>query len=285
MAKKRKCFEFFTLGGSQRWEDVFFYQKWRIQRNYKTKQYRLLDNWDIRRAEGSFDDCYKSFVKYIEIYQLSRQHGHMVIMLHGLAQSKNMFQPLWRAITSYGLMAAAINYPSTYKRVDAHVRQLDFFLNHLEDVSEVSFIVYGSGALILRKLLYFDAAWKKKIKIGKIIEINPLSKGCVLYQKLGKYKLWRKILGPILADLSPSSAQKIPEYNPQYKVGIIRCKTIPMKLCSWLPKKIRKILPFSQGHTHGHIREIQKIKSNTFTVLSNLDVVSKCILFLKDGAF
>ena len=66
-------FDFFTLGGSQFWEDVFFYQKWRIQRNYKTKQYRLLDNWDIRRAEGRFENCRRAFLKYIEVFQLSRQ--------------------------------------------------------------------------------------------------------------------------------------------------------------------------------------------------------------------
>ena len=285
MAKKHKCFEFFTLGGSQRWEDVFFYQKWRIQRNYKTKQYRLLDNWDIRRAEGSFDDCYKQFLKFIEIYQLSRQHGHMVIMLHGLAQSKNIFQPLWRAVTSYGLLAAAVNYPSTYKRIDSHVRQLDFFLNHLEDVEKISFVTYGSGALILRKLLYFDAAWKKKIQIEKIIEINPLSKGCPLYQTLSKYKWAQKLFGPILADLTPAGAQKIPEYNKQYKVGLIRCKTAPMRFCAWLPRKLRKSLPFSQNYTHGHITDIEKIKTNYFSVLSCPDVVSKCIRFLKDGEF
>lgn len=285
MTKKKKCFEFFTLGGSQRWEDVFFYQKWRIQRNYKTKQYRLLDNWDIRRAEGSFDDCYKAFLKVIEIYQLSRQRGHMVVMLPGIAQSKNIFKPLWREITKYNYMAAALNYPSTYKKIDSHVRQLDFFLNHLEDVSEISFITYGSGSLILRKLLFFDADWKKKIKIRKIIEINPNSKGSHFWKKMNKYRWAQKLFGPILSDLTPTGAQKIPEYNKKYKVGIISCKTIIMQICDHLPKKIKKYLPFHEDYMHGNIKNIVKIKTPYLLSLRAPDVASKCISFLNKGEF
>ena len=285
MKKKNKCFEFFTLGGSQRWEDVFFYQKWRIQRNYKTKEYRLLDNWDIRRESGSFDDCYKKFLRIIEIYQLSRQHGHMVIMLPGIAQSKNIFKPLWREVTQYNFMVAALNYPSTYKKIDSHVRQLDFFLNHLEDVSEISFVTYGSGSLILRKLLYFDADWKKKIKIRKIIEINPNSKGSLFWKKLSKYKWAQKLFGPILSDLTPNGAQKVPEYNKKYKVGIISCQSVLMRICGYLPRKIKEFLPFFEDFAHGGIKDIAKIKSQYFWVFSSPDIASKCISFLKKGEF
>ena len=285
MKKKKKCFEFFTLGGSQRWEDVFFYQKWRIQRNYKTKEYRLLDNWDIRRETGSFDECYKTFLNMIEIYQLSRQRGHMVIMLHGIAQSKNIFKPLWREVTKYGFMVAALNYPSTYKKIDSHIRQLDFFLNHLEDVKEISFVTYGSGALVLRKLLYFDADWKRKIKLKKIIEINPPSKGSNFWENLSKYKWAKKLFGPIIGDLTPRGAQKIPEYDNKLKVGIIYATTWWIKLCEYLPLRIRKFLPFYEEYGHGNIKDIIKISSKTFSILSGPDVASKCIKYLKRGEF
>jgi len=285
MKKKKFCFEFFTLGGSQRWEDVFFYQKWRIQRNYKTKEYRLLDNWDIRRASGSFDDCYKKFLQAIEIYQLSRQRGHMVIMLHGIGQSKNIFKPVWREITRYGFMVAAVNYPSTYKKIDSHIRQLDFFLNHLEDVKDISFITYGSGALVLRKLLFFDAEWKKKMKVGRIIEINPPSYGSHFWKLMSRYNWVRKLFGPMLGDLTPNNARKIPEYDKRYKVGIISAQTWIMKLCNYLPIKIKKRLPFFEEYVHGDIKEVAKISTSTTFVLSAPEVSSKCVKFLKHGEF
>ena len=285
MVLKNKHFDFFTMGGSQRWEDVFFYQKWRIQRNYKTKEYRLLDNWDIRRASGSFDDCYKKFLKMIEVYQLSRQRGHMVIMIHGLGQGKNVFKPVWREVIRYGFMAAALNYPSTYKKIDSHVRQLDFFLNHLEDVKEISFITYGCGALILRKLLYFDATWKQRIKVKKIIEVNPPSKGSVFWQNINKFKWGQKLFGPILNDLSPASAQKIPEYHKSYKVGIISCRTILAQIFDYLPDKLKKYLPFYEEYGHGNIRDIFTIRTKCFRTLQCPDVASKCIKYLKSGEF
>ena len=86
--------DFYTLGGSHFWEDVFFYQKWRIQRNYVTKSCRLLDNWDIRRHEGSFEECREAFVKYIDAYEIARPNGHMIIMIHSIGQSKNIFKRL-----------------------------------------------------------------------------------------------------------------------------------------------------------------------------------------------
>ena len=204
-------FNFYTLGGSQFWEDVFYYQKWRIQRNYKTKKYRLLDNWDIRRAEGSFENCRRAFLKYIEVFQLSRQKGHMVIMLHGLADSKNIFKPLWRDVIKTGLLAAAINYPSTRKRIDGHVRQLDFFMNHLEDIKEVSFVTKGVGSLILNKALSFDSPWHHKIKINRIVEINPVSENTTsLFVTLSKFRFFNWLLGPMLQELRPDVIQKIP---------------------------------------------------------------------------
>jgi len=285
MKTKKKCFEFFTLGGSQRWEDVFFYQKWRIQRNYKTKEYRLLDNWDIRRESGSFDDCYKTFLKVIDIYQLSRQRGHMVIMIPGIAQSKNIFKPLWREVTKYDFMVAALNYPSTYKKIDSHIRQLDFFLNHLEDVKEISFVTYGSGALILRKLLYFDAEWKKKIKIKKIIEINPPSHGSKFWKNLSRYQWANKLFGPIIHDLTPNGVKKIPEYDKKFKVGIIYATTWWISLCEYLPECIRNFLPFYEDYVHGDIKNVIKINSKTMSILTSPDVASKCVRFLKQGDF
>ena len=285
MKKRAKCFEFFTLGGSQRWEDVFFYQKWRIQRNYKTKEYRLLDNWDIRRESGSFDDCYKKFLQVIEIYQLSRQRGHMVIMLHGLGESKNIFKPLWREVIKYGFSAAAINYPSTYKRLDSHVRQLDFFLNHLEDVSEISFVTHGSGSLILRKLLYFDAEWKKRMKIRKIVEINPLSKGSSCWDKFKKLKIGQKIFGPILTDLTPVAAQKIPEYSKKTRVGIIHCEPHFIKACAFLPQCLKNYLPYFEDYQHGDVKEIVKTRSSKLFSPFSAETNSKCVKFLKEGEF
>ena len=278
-------FDFFTLGGSQFWEDVFFYQKWRIQRNYKTKKYRLLDNWDIRRAEGTFSQCRRAFLKYIEVFQLARQKGHMIIMLHGLAESKNIFKPLWRQVTKEGFMAAAINYPSTRKRLDGHIRQLDFFMNHLEDVKDVSFVTHGIGAVILKRLLSFDSPWQHKLKIHRIVEVCPPATGCVLYKLLGKYRLFQWLFGQILKDLTPQIMEALPNYpNPQQN-GVIRCPSLWKKLSFILPEAWQKAAESTEEVSLSNgTREIT-ITNYRLNPFKNEEIVKKCVKFLVSGKF
>ena len=278
-------FDFFTLGGSQFWEDVFFYQKWRIQRNYKTKKYRLLDNWDIRRAEGTFNKCRRAFLKFIEVYQLSRQKGHMVIMLHGLGESKNIFKPLWREALNEGLLAAAINYPSTRKRLDGHIRQLDFFLNHLEDVQKVSFVTHGIGALILRKLFSFDSPWQHKLKIGRIVEVCPPNQGSSFAGLLGKYRLFQWLLGPILKDITPKAASALPPLPFPEQVGIIQCSSLLQKLSFLFPEAWQKALTASDEAKLQGCDQMITISNWMPNPFRNEELTQKCVKFLLHGKF
>lgn len=278
--------DFYTFGGGLAWEDVFFYQKWRIQRNYMTKQCRLLDNWDIRRFEGTFDECRSAFFKYIEIHELSRQRGHMIVMIPGFGESKNIFKPMWRAALKEGYMAAAVNYPSTQKKIGGHIRQLDFFLNHLEDVSEVSFITSGVGGLILRGLFSLDTPWRKKLKIGRIVEIAPPNHGNPLLVKLSKYKICDFIMGPMAPELTSRKAELIPYYPKGIESGMIILRESFFK----------RVLNFFFGiknnnQTAGEEKrrlgatDAIEIKNHKFNAFNNQKIVEKVMQFLNFGKF
>ncbi len=190
-------FDFYTLGGNFYWEDVFFYQKWRIQRHYKTKVCRLLDNWDIKRFEGEFSQCYDEFLKHIEINEIPKQSGHMIIMLPSFIESKNVFKPLWREAIKKGYNVAAINYPSTLKDSDSHAKQINFLLNNLEDINEISFVTKGAGAIVLNKVIKSKARWKNKLKVSKVVSINSPQEASNITKKIIENKFIKKILGPM----------------------------------------------------------------------------------------
>ena len=278
-------FDFFTFGGGQFWEDVFFYQKWRIQRNYNSKKYRLLDPWDIRRHKGSFEECRKAFIKFIEIYEISRQHGHMVIMLHGLTDSKNIFKPLWRAVLAEGYMAAAINYPSTRKQIDAHIRQIDFLLNNLEDITEISFITKGCGGLILRKLLNYRSPWHEKIKISRIVQISPPNQGSAFLEKLSKFAIFRWIFGPMLEEASYERAVKLPLLPKKVKAGIIFCDHPINRISQFLPKSFKKLLPVAKEADLEGVSDKIHVKNIKFNILENKKTIDATVNFLKRGTF
>ncbi len=276
---------FYTMGGGHFWEDVFFYQKWRIQRNFTSKKCRLLDNWDIRRHEGSFEDCRKAFLDYIEAFELARQKGHMVIMLHGLAESKNIFKPLWRAVLEKGLMAAAINYPSTQKTLNGHARQLDFFLNHLEDVETVSFVTKGIGSLLLRKIFSAPSPWQQRLKIGRIVEIEPMNHGSPLLKKLSKNKVADFVLGPMAQELSTRKAEALPQLPSDIATGIILCPSLTTKVIESLAKASRpEITPESEREFCG-AKEVIKMNVWQINPFANKDLVEQTVKFLSTGHF
>ncbi len=276
-------FDFFTLGGSQLWADLFFYQKWRIQRYFESQTCRLLDPWDIKRHEGSFESCLKAFYKYIEIYELPRQKGHMIIMLHGLFDSKNIFKPLWREALKNNFLAAAVNYPSSQQRITTHVNQLETFLDNLIDVTEISFVTKGIGNLILRELLARPSQWQKKLKIKRIVEIAPVNQGSKLFQLLYKYKMFNMLFGPILKDCIPAKVAYMPNIDSKYELGIIDCKTPLLNLIKILPDSIKnRIYNENEAFTESKTSYI-KIDNWHINPLNNKDIVSMTINFLKSG--
>lgn len=278
-------FEFFTLGGSQFWEDVFFYQKWRIQRNYETKKCRLLDPWDIRRHEGTFESCRKAFFRYIEIYELSRQKGPMIVMFHGLFDSKNIFKPLWREALKDGFEAAAVNYPSTQKHIESHVRQLTFFMEHLEDIKEVSFVTKGTGGLILRYMLKLNSPWQKRIKIKRIVQVNPPNQGSRLFSKLNNSRISRMIFGPMLGDCSPAKAMYVPEFPKDAEFGIINCESWGKWFLSLLPKSMGQALYRKDDALLNSAKDVAEIKSFHLNPFNDEIVVEKTMNFIKKGKF
>lgn len=278
-------FDFFTLGGSHFWEDVFFYQKWRIQRNYNSKTYRLLDNWDIKRCTGTFEDCRKAFLRYIEIYQISRQKGHMIIMIHGLFEDKNIFKPLWRAAMKEGYLAAAINYPSTLKDLASHVRQLEFLLNNIEDVKEVSFVTKGAGGVILNKLLAKPSPWQKKLKIKRIVEVCPPNNKNKLFNKLAQYRIFNWLLGPLLEEMTFDNIKNIPNLPNDIESGIIECQTPYQGFANLLPNTNKFSINDKYNIEWKNIKQTIHVRNRFHNVFNNNEIISEIISFLKQGNF
>ena len=278
-------FEFFTFGGSQFWADVFFYQKWRIQRNCVSKSYRLLDSWDIVRHRGTFEECRKAFVNYIDIYELPRQSGPMIVMLHGFGENKNIFKPLWRKALDRGYMAAAVNYPSMQCNIESHVRQLIFLLNNMEDTEEVSFVSSGVGGILLRKLFSINAPWQQKLRIGRIVQVCPPNHGCRLIHKLSRNSLTRWIFGPMTEELSEENIAKIPEFPPEVEVGIIYCRIPNKGFYAWLPERIRKLFPDKNESKLAGATDFIEISNSQRNVFKNRSVVSAVMNFIDLGRF
>ncbi len=278
-------FHFFTLGGRQYWEDVFYYQKWRIQRHFRTHKYRLLDHWDICRASGTFEACQKAFITAIEVYEIEPQKGSLVVLLYGLGQNKNIFRSLLKSLNKEGIACVAMNYPSRQKSFKEHLAQLDFFLTHLENITSISFITVGSGCLLLRHLLSSDLVQNKRINVDKVININPINTGSETLSFLSRFKIMNFILGPSLKECTPSAVETLPFLPKNISLGLIFCETYWQKIIQFLIHRYQGIdIPSELKETDFSDSRIT-IPNKHFNILNNQNLIFACLQFLKTGTF
>ena len=275
-------FDFFTFGGSIFWEDVFFYQRWRIQRHCFSKMYRLLDPWDIRRAQGSFQMCQKKFIKYIESYEIPKQQGNLVVLLHGYGEGKNIFKPLWRKLLLTNSVVAAINYPSLFKSGIDSAHQLLFFLNHLTDINKVSFVTKGCSNIILQKLFNLPdnvQDFRKKMRIGNIVVINPIIKGNLYCDVLSKFKIFRFIFGPMLYDFTSKRMRNLPSLPSQFCVLRIHIDTKLSRIINKLFSGNNNIKSSSKSLKQNELY----LRGSSLKILRNQEVLNFTVKFINNG--
>ena len=91
----------------------------------------------------------------------------------------------------------------------------------MEDVSEVCFMSYAEGSLLLNKLLSIPAPWQKKIKIGRIVQIAPRTKSSRLIMRLNQFAITKWICGPMIEELTDEGISKFPSIPNKFECGTI----------------------------------------------------------------
>lgn len=275
-------FDFFTYGGAIFWEDVFFYQKWRIQRNCFTKKYRLLDSWDIRRACGTFDMCKNAFIEYIESHEITKQKGKMVVLLHGYMDSKNIFKKLWRKFILTKTTVVALNYPSLFRNAKASAHQLLFFLNHTDDMTEVSFVTKGCGNLVLQNMFNLPIETQiflEKTRIRNVVLINPVLRENLFCEFLVKFRIFRWICGPMLYDMSKTSIESTPSIPSGIKCLKIFSESKTYRFFISLIKLCK--FPLKNDNISGKDSII--VKRTNFSALDNDELLNYVVKFINNG--
>lgn len=198
-----------TLGGPQFWADEYVFAGWRIQKNVFTKNHRLLDPDHTRRAWGSYQGCRVAFEKVRHKENLRSDSDKLVVLLHGLGRSHHSLALLAKAFRDAGYQVAAVNYPSTRGDVHTHAAQVGRVLDRHDGVTEVSFVTFSFGGLVVRAVLARDDAWKQRLVAKRLVMVGPPNQGSDLAAKLNN-PVSRMIVGEALTDLTPERAEPLP---------------------------------------------------------------------------
>lgn len=212
---------FSTLGGKQLWADVFVHTGWRIQENVVLDLHRLLDASNRRQAWGEYEECRTVFERERLRRALRPRSPHAVLLVHGLARSRDSLRRLSRGLSEAGYEVISVSYPSTRGTLDQHADQLALILERMREVTTVSFVTHSLGALIVRAALT-GQRWQARsetLRLGRVLMIFPPSRGAAIAAKWQDRQIARLVMGPPLSELGGSEVQSIP--TPPCPFGII----------------------------------------------------------------
>ena len=112
-------------GGEYLWADELVFQGYRIQCNTLTGDYRLLDAHDRAIAAGSFADCQARLKQIQRELALPPLKPKVVLILHGLADSRHAGQPMADYLQhNSDYQAFALGYPSLFEELGPPAKSL-----------------------------------------------------------------------------------------------------------------------------------------------------------------
>ncbi len=184
---------FRTLGGRHFWADLAISPSCRIQRNVWTGHCRLLDGHNRRLAMGSLERCRSAALTLSED---RAPDGAVVVMLHGLYRSGRCFEPLARRLRADGWPVMTPNYPSGNASLPELGRWLNALMASLDGYSNVVFVAYSLGGLVLRAALAGDDDWRERMPVAGIVQIGPPNRGARAATLLRALTAGTRVAGP-----------------------------------------------------------------------------------------
>jgi len=272
-----------TLGARQFWADVFWFAGWRIQENVLSGHHRLLDDQDVRRAWGPREACRAVFERERLAQHLSPEADHLVVLLHGLARDRTVWEPMERALIDAGYAVAAVAYPSTRRSVSEHAAQLSQLLTILEGPSRVSFVTHSLGGLIVRAAMRADATWVDRLPPQRVVMIAPPSRGSSLAQALADFQPFSIFAGPSGQDLALRELADLPA--PRCSFGIIAAgRGSAEGFNPWIEGDDDGIVAVEETRLAGATDFLLLKGLHTF-VMKDTDAIAATLSFLSSGRF
>ena len=159
----------------------------------------MLDGNNLRYASGTFAQCRDVLEQIKRERSLPPMRGSAVILLHGIADTRNQMGGLARYLEDKGgYRIFNVSYPSTRQSIAAHARALASVVEHLDGKDEINFVGYSLGNLVIRH--YFADHLRQRKghadpRFARMVMLGPPNHGSELATSLGDNKLFELILG------------------------------------------------------------------------------------------
>jgi len=186
-----------TLGGVQFWADELFFHRWRIQRNVITGHCRLLDEYNLRHASGTYEECLAKLVGVKRQRELPPMRGKAVVVLHGLGRTRGSMGELCEYLREHGdYTVFNVGYASTRRGIADHARALAAILENLHGVTEINFVGHSLGNIVVRRYLAERVPGRHPDpRIRRFVMLGPPNHGSLAATAFSENELFTAITG------------------------------------------------------------------------------------------
>ena len=91
-----------TLGGTQYWTDYLVCHGWRVQRNVKFGQFRLLKPTNRVAETGTYEQCRQAFVSVCRQPDFPPIPATFLVTVHGLGRTRNSMSAIGNYVSQEG---------------------------------------------------------------------------------------------------------------------------------------------------------------------------------------
>jgi len=196
-----------AVGERYVWSDELVFHDWRIRKNWLTDEHWVISPDGERVTNGTFQQCQASLEIIKKRESLPRMSGKMVLLLHGLGESRKSLQSMSDFLkNSGGYNVAAVVYPGMYGEIGEYAESLDRILQNLDGVEEVYLVSHSLGSLVVRH--YWQDQTDPTVglapdaRIKRIVMISPINNGSGFGRILDSPQLLESFLGEAGQELS-----------------------------------------------------------------------------------
>ena len=213
-----------TLGGTQYWTDHLVCHDWRIQRNVKFGQFRLLKPTNRVAQTGTYENCRQAFDWVRGQPDFPPIPATVLVSVHGLGRTRNSMSAIGKYVSEKGDYGwINFGYASTRTEITDNAQGLRNVLDELASLKreqdakvestdesqrgiEFHFIAHSLGNIIIRSVLSERqrndpgrqrTAWR----VGRIVMLAPPNQGSAMANLLKKSNAFRLIAGSSGKDL------------------------------------------------------------------------------------
>jgi len=208
-----------------------------------------------------------------------------VILLHGLARTKNSMTKMEKHLKAEGFAVANWGYPSrSYRIEELAERAITDAVGYCRKngATKIHFVTHSLGGILVRYYLkHHEIA-----ELGRVVMLSPPNRGSEIVNKIGNNFLFRFINGPAAKQLG-TDASSLPRNlgKVDFDLGVITGdKSINFLLSRLIPGrddgKVR--IPNAKVEV---MRDFLVVHASHPFIIKNREAIEQTIHFLKYGEF